>query len=120
MLLINQTDIEFVTLDQPVRILLDELPHRILNGAIREIAKIDLQLPPRELMASAGGPLATQTDPVTGQPKSMFVLYEATVPLHNLDVELLSGYRGMAKINVGRESLGKKALRFARNSFHFR
>ncbi len=120
LLVIDQTNIERIKAGQQVEILLDEYPLRTMVGRIREVAKIDLKLPPRELMASSGGPIATQTDPATGEPKSMFVMYEATVPLHDLDRELLNGFRGKAKIEVGKEPLATKALRFIRNSMHFR
>ncbi len=119
-LVFDQRDVRRVQPGQPVQILLDEYPGHVLQGRVREVAKIDLQLPPRELTAAAGGPLATQTDPSTGQPKAMFVMYEAAVPLHDPGVELINGFRGRAKIEVARQPLLARAMEFVRNSLHFR
>ena len=52
-----------------------------MKWTIREIAKNDPQIPPRELTTEAGGSLATQAD-AAGQRRTLFAIYEATVPLH--------------------------------------
>ena len=119
-LILNQTDVKQVKAGQPVRILLEEYPNAILHGEIREVAKRDLQTTPRELTAAAGGPLATETDPTTGQQKSMFVMYEAVVPLHDTELPLMNGFRGKAKILVGRQPLASRMVEFTRNMLHFR
>ncbi len=119
-LVFDQSYIELIKSGQEVEILLDELPDRQLTGTIREVAKIDMQSPPRELTLAAGGPLATAVDRDTGEQKLMFVMYEASVPLHDLDVELLNGFRGHAKIHLEREPLWRRIVRFTRNTVHFR
>jgi hypothetical protein len=50
----------------------------------------------------------------------MFVYYEATVPLRNSPVPLLSGFRGEAKVDVGSLSIGDRLLRALRKVVHFR
>ena len=119
-LILNQTDVKQVKEGQPVRILLEEYPNLILRGEIRDVAKRDLQTTPRELTAAAGGPLATETDPTTGEQKSMFVMYEAVVPLHTAEVPLMNGFRGKAKIRVGRQPIASRVIEFTRNMLHFR
>ncbi len=119
-LVFEQSHIQHIRVGQKVSILLDEYPHQPLQSTIREIAKIDMRLPPRELTTSAGGPLATQIDPATGQPKLMFVMFEASVPLPATEIELLNGFRGTAKVYAEPESLGKRLVQFTRNTLHFR
>ncbi|MEM7316912.1 MAG: hypothetical protein AAF497_27590, partial [Planctomycetota bacterium] len=119
-LVFDQSHVELIQPGQEVEILLDELPEQQLTGKIREVAKIDMRMPPRELTLAAGGPLATSVDRDTGEQKLMFVMYEAAVPLHDLDVELLNGFRGQAKIHLQREPLWRRIVRFTRNTVHFR
>jgi putative peptide zinc metalloprotease protein len=118
-LFVDQSDIELVSVDQPVEIMLDEAPGRILKSSIREIAKIDLKIPPREVTPTAGGKLPTKQGP-DGREQPMFVYYEATVPLRNSPVPLLSGFRGEAKVDVGSLSIGDRLLRALRKVVHFR
>ncbi len=119
-LVFDQRDVRNVRPGQAVEILLEEYPGRVFTGQVRQVAKMDLQLPPRELTAAAGGPLATQTDATTGQPKTMFVMYEASVPLHDASVELINGFRGRAKIRVANQPILARVMEFVRNSLHFR
>ncbi len=119
-LILNQMDVKQVKPEQSVRILLEEYPNLILHGKIREVAKRDLETTPRELTSTAGGPLATETDPTTGQQKAMFVMYEAVVPLHDVEVPLMNGFRGKAKVFVGRQPVASRLLEFTRNMLHFR
>ena len=119
-LILNQMDVKQVQPGQPVRVLLEEYPNLILEGKIRAVAKRDLETTPRELTSTAGGPLATETDPTTGKQKAMFVMYEAVVPLHDTEVPLMNGFRGKAKVLVGRQTIASRMLEFTRNILHFR
>jgi putative peptide zinc metalloprotease protein len=118
-LMVKQDDIELVLPGQSVTIVLDELPSCLFEGEIREVAKLDLRVPPRELTAAAGGALATEQVAGGGE-KPMFVTYEARVPLHDVPEKLLPGFRGQAKIEVGSETLAGRIARFIRATFFFR
>lgn len=118
-LMIKQDDVELVAPGQPVTIVLDELPSKTFTGEIREVAKLDLRVPPRELTAAAGGGLATEQVAGGGE-KPMFVTYEVRVPLHDIPDTLLPGFRGQAKIEVGQETLAGRVERFVRSTFLFR
>ena len=118
-LMIRQDVVDLVRAGQPVSIVLDELPGAVLEGQIREVAKVDLRVPPRELTPAAGGGLATEQT-AGGKEKPLFVTYEARVPLHNTAQPLLPGYRGRAKIHVGHETIAQRVTRFVRTTFYFR
>lgn len=119
-LMIDQMSLQQIKPGQDVRILLEEYPNVVLQGKIREVAKADLDSTPRELTAAAGGPLATETNPRTGEQQSMFVMYEAVVPLHDVELPLMNGFRGKAKVRVGRQPLASRMLQFTQNMLHFR
>ncbi len=44
MLLIDQSEIEFVAVASPVRLLLDQYPQQTLDGIVQEIARVDLKI----------------------------------------------------------------------------
>lgn len=118
-LVIDQSDIEFVRQDQTVQIKLDEYPTRTIRGKINEIAKIDLKVAPRELSNKSGGELSTETDK-GGAERPMSASYQALVPIENFDRQLLSGYRGRARIHTGNRTLGQMLVRYLLETLRFR
>ena len=118
-LIVNQTDIEAIAVGQPVNLLLDEYPHRRLAGSVTAISNDAVGELPPELTAASGGDLSTTGQPHAGD-QPMFVCYEATVPLHDPPMPLISGMRGRAKIRVAPESLATRVVRLVRNLLHFR
>ena len=50
----------------------------------------------------------------------MFPSYEASVPLDHVDVVLLNGFRGQAKVRVGASPLGKRFVRYLKTVINFR
>ena len=105
-LVIDQIDVDFVKIGQAVDVKFDEFPLKTFRGRIEEIAKSDLDIAPPELSNKAAGKLSTETDP-SGSERPMNVSYQATVPLDDVDVRLLTGFRGRAKIYTGSRTLGQ-------------
>jgi putative peptide zinc metalloprotease protein len=118
-LLVDQSDIGFVALEQPVAMMLEEYPGRRFEGQITDIAQIDLRQVPRELSQTFGGPVPINPD-MTGSERALFVSYLASVPLDNSQGKLLPGFRGQAKIRVGNSNLGNWALRQIWKVIYFR
>ncbi|NUQ60839.1 MAG: hemolysin D [Pirellulales bacterium] len=121
-LVVDQSDIDFVRKGQDVDIKLDELPHDLFLGSVAEIAKIDLEVASRRMTTKAGGELATRTDE-SGVERPMSTSYQVRVPLNDPDHLLRLGLRGRAKIHMGRgdwQTLGQRFWRFLSQTFNFR
>ena len=119
LLLIEQRDIGLIAVGHSVTMMLDEAPGTRLHGEVRELSQTELREPPRELTAMAGGEIATEQDE-SGVERPLFTYYQATVPLHNSELPLMSGFRGRAKIAIQNESIASKVIRVVRNLIHFR
>jgi putative peptide zinc metalloprotease protein len=119
-LVIDQTDIDFVRDGQKVDIKLDNLPHDTLYGEIVEIANADLKISSQRMSAKSGGELATKTDKASGAERPMSTSYQARVPLDDKDGLLLLGLRGRAKVHATWITLANRAWRFVTHTFNFR
>jgi putative peptide zinc metalloprotease protein len=118
-LVVDQTEIEFIRQNQLVEVNLDEYPGEKWTGRINEIATIDLQVAPRALSSKAGGGLSTETDKA-GAERPASVSYQARVALENNDERLSPGFRGRAKVHVGSRTLGKAILRYLADTIRFK
>jgi putative peptide zinc metalloprotease protein len=118
-LVIDQTDIDYVREGQKVDIKLDELPHDELPSHISEIANADLKISSQRLSAKMGGELATKTDKATGTERPMSTSYQARVPLDDTDGLLALGLRGRAKIHATWLPLSTRAWRLITHTFNF-
>ncbi len=119
LLVIDQGDIEFVRKDHFVEILLDEYAAKPMSGTIEEVAKIDLEVAPREISSKAGGGLTTKTDE-SGAERPMSASYEARVPIEGFDNVIIPGYRGHAKIHAGSRTLGQMLVRYLFKTIRFK
>ena len=81
-LVIDQSDVNYVRKDQRVRLVLDEKPGHIIRGTIVEVAKMDLKIAPREL--AAGTDLPVRMDD-KGLPHPLTTAYQALVRLDDPD-----------------------------------
>ena len=132
-LVIDQTDVEFVKQGQTVEICLDELPHDVLSQytpagtdneeavplVITKIGIPQMEYAPTQLSTQAGGELATTTDPTTGATKPQSTSYTAEVPLNDTLGELRVGLIGTAKIQVAPQPLGKRLWRLLQHTLSF-
>ena len=76
------------------------------------------QMPPA-LGTQQGGDVATRTDR-EGTLEPLNASYKTEVSFDDEDKLLLGGLRGTAKINVGYETLGRRAYRFFARTFRFK
>jgi putative peptide zinc metalloprotease protein len=114
LLVIDQSDVEFVAPGQKVRIQLDQAPGTILEGTIEEVAEIDLKTTPPELLAA--GDLASRKD-AAGVPRPASTSYHARAALSSAPQPLLIGESGRAKIDVAPLSLGRRLMRALGRTF---
>jgi putative peptide zinc metalloprotease protein len=115
-LVIDQADIEFVRPGQKVRMKLDALPGRVLDGTVVEVAKTDLKVAPRELAAHSDLPVRRDR---AGTPRPAATSYHARVTLADCPPGLFPGARGQAKILVASQSLGARLFRTFSQVFRF-
>jgi putative peptide zinc metalloprotease protein len=120
MLVIDQSDMEFVQEKQEVKIRLDAYPSETYVSRIDEIARQDMKVTPASLTTQAGGTLATRTDE-QGQATPLSTSFQAWAPLPegatNHDLPL--GLRGQGRIYAGNRSLGSRLWRYIMHTFHF-
>mgnify|MGYP002623437513 CR=1 FL=1 len=116
--IVDQGDVELVTIDQKVRIKLDAYTGEVLQGHIKNIAENELEIAPAALSQQAGGALATKTDP-SGVQRPLHTSYVALVPIENADLRLRSGMRGRAKIKVAPRTLGQRLGRLVMRTVRF-
>lgn len=114
LLVIDQAEIEFIAAGQPVEIALDQQPGNPLRGTISEIAEIDLDQAPPEMLAL--GEIPTRRDP-QGALRPATTFYQARVTLATHTEPLLIGQAGHAKVAAAPLSLGRRLWRAARRTF---
>ena len=105
-----------------VVLLLDAFPNRALNGRVSGVARVELQVAPTNLSRQAGGQMATETDPVTGEQRPLSTSYHARVELDipdQLRGLLSDGQQGAAKISTRWQSLGQRLYRYIVRTFRF-
>lgn len=114
MLVVNQTDIEFVRVGQRVRLQLDQLDGRYLRGRIAEISKIDIETAPPELVAAGNLPVRNDAD---GTTQLVGVFYQGNVTIDDHPHKLLPGAAGRARIHAESRSLARRILRYLSSTF---
>lgn len=114
---IDQGDVEFVVPGQKVELLIDHVPNEILSGEIVDIAEIDLDVAPRELIEHDEFPTRLDAE---GIPRPLATAYQARVRLNPVASQLIVRATGLAKINSVPQSAGQRLLRFFRQTFRFR
>ena len=116
LVVIDQSQIQYIHPGQRVRLQLDASPSRIVGGRIAEFARLDLKVAPREL--------AEQSDLLVhfdreGIPRPAATSYQARVALDQDHGPLPIGTRGRAKISAAPQPLGIRLYRALRGLFSF-
>jgi putative peptide zinc metalloprotease protein len=114
---IDQGDVEFVVPGQKVELMIDHVPEEILTGEIVDIAEIDLDVAPRELIEHDEFPTRLDAD---GIPRPLATAYQARVRLDPVASQLIVRATGLAKIQSLPQSTGQRLMRFFRQTFRFR
>jgi putative peptide zinc metalloprotease protein len=112
-LFIDETDVQYVRVDQRVRVLFPVAPTVVLAGRVEEIAKRNILTVPNELAVEQT--LANRPD-ATGARRPLRTSYSVRVALDDHDVDLLTGARGSAKISVEPQTLGQRLLHVLRRT----
>jgi putative peptide zinc metalloprotease protein len=115
-LVVDQADMQFVSQGQRVRLKLDQMPGRVVEGTITEVSKTDLKVAPRELAKESG--LAIRLDRA-GIPHPASTSYQARVALDACPQGLLVGAHGQAKILAAPQSLGSRIYHGLSQVFRF-
>ncbi len=117
LLVIGQSEIELVSPGQPVRLLVDQLPGRILAGTVTEVAAVNLEAIPPELVGAHDTAVVRDK---AGALRPAETSYQARVTIPERDLPVSLRARGRAKIRVGSVPLGQQLYRLFRQTFHFR
>jgi putative peptide zinc metalloprotease protein len=118
-MLVDQSEMEFVTKGQPVDIRLDAFPWRTLRGTIDTIAETSVLTAPERLSVKAGGQVPTETDP-SGRERPISTHYEVSTHVDDGHGLMTPGMRGSARIRVGSRTVGQWLLRLLWQTFNFK
>ena len=98
--------------------LFDHHPEEIITGRVSEIAEIDLEVAPPELIASGAFPTRIGEDGIA-RPISTAYQVRITLDLPEKSTLILRG-TGRARIEAASQSTARRLLRFLRRTFRFR
>lgn len=120
---VDQADVQLVTADQAVSLMLEQSAGKRFSGKVVEVSKDEMTRIPRELSQTIGGPLAVKPS-VDGGERPLLKSYEVFTDLTEADgsagQNLGTGFHGKAKIHAGYSALGSMAARYLRNLINFR
>ena len=118
-MVIDQSEVEFVAKGQPVELKLDAFSWRTFTGTVAEMAETHIETGSERLSVKAGGQVPTETDP-SGREVPISTSYEALMKLDDPDAVFTPGMRGTARIQVGSRTVGQWLLRLLWQTFNFR
>lgn len=114
MLLVHQSEVEFVCEGQEVTLAVNVAGVHALNGTITEVSRTNVAELPPELAADQAVP---QERGESGELQPVDTWYRAHVRLEPTDAPLLMGARGHARISVSPQPLAKRVYRFLIRTF---
>ncbi|MFM8736065.1 MAG: HlyD family efflux transporter periplasmic adaptor subunit [Pirellulales bacterium] len=118
-MVVDQTEVEFVAEGQRVDLKLDSFPWQTFTGTVAQIAETHIEAGSERLSVKAGGQVPTETDP-SGREIPISTSYEALMTLDDSEAVLTPGMRGTARIRVGSRTVGQWLLRLLWQTFNFR
>jgi len=118
-MVVDQSEMEFVLTGQKVDLKLDALPWRTFRGSIAEIAEASLEAGAERLSVKAGGQVPTRTDE-SGRETPISTSFEALMAIDDPDALFTPGMRGTARIRVGQRTVGSWLARLLWQTFNFR
>jgi len=118
-MVVDQSEVEFVVRGQPVDLKLDAFPWRTFAGTVDELAETHIETGSERLSVKAGGQVPTKTDE-SGRELPISTSYEAMTSLADPDGLLTPGMRGTARIKVGSRTVGQWLLRLLWQTFNFK
>jgi putative peptide zinc metalloprotease protein len=118
-MVVDQSEVEFVAKGQHVDLRLDAFPWQTFTGTVEELAESSLEMSSERMSVKAGGLVPTETDP-SGRELPISTSYEAMMSLDDTQAVLTPGMRGTARIQVGSRTVGQWLLRLVWQTFNFR
>lgn len=126
-MLVDESEVEFVQVGQQVALKLDALSWLTVRGTIDQIAENRVDTMSPRLSVKSGGSVPTVTD-ASGRERPISAHYEASMLLPadeaaRLGLEpgtLTPGMRATARIEVGNRTIGQWLLRLLWQTFNFR
>jgi putative peptide zinc metalloprotease protein len=118
-MVVDQSEVEFITRAQKVDLKLDAFPWRTFTGTVDELAETHIEAGSERLSVKAGGQVPTKTDE-SGREMPISTSYEAMMAVDDPDAVLTPGMRGTARIQVGSRTVGQWLLRLLWQTFNFR
>ena len=118
-MVVDQTEVEFVTAGQPVDLKLDSFAWQTFRGTVDQLAEGHIEAGSERLSVKAGGQVPTETD-ASGREIPISTSYEALMTLDDPEAVFTPGMRGTARIQVGSRTLGQWLLRLLWQTFNFR
>jgi putative peptide zinc metalloprotease protein len=116
-LLVQQGDMEFVQIGQPVRLYFDEMPERTWEGVVQEISREEVAELSRELSANRDVAVRPSRG---GKPELAETSYFVRVGFDPQPAAVRHGSAGIAKIEVGDRTVGQMVWRSLQTTFRFR
>jgi putative peptide zinc metalloprotease protein len=118
-MVVDQSEVEFVGRGQHVDLKLDSFPWRTFSGRVEELAETHIESSSERMSVKAGGLVPTETD-ASGREMPISTSYEAMMALDDTETVLTPGMRGTARIQVGSRTVGQWLLRLLWQTFNFR
>ena len=117
-IVIDQYDIDLLSLGDEAEMMLDSARLNSIYGKIETVSQAEMKEAPQSLASQAGGRLDTVADD-SGRLRPLSTSYQARVPIEQSHVPLRPGYRGISKIHLQWKSLGWRLGRFLLKTFEF-
>ena len=118
-MVVDQTEMEFIADGQRVDLKLDAFPWQTFTGTVDQIAETHIEAGSERLSVKAGGQVPTETDS-SGREVPISTSYEALMTLDDAEAVFIPGMRGTARIQVGSRTVGQWLLRLLWQTFNFR
>ena len=118
-MIVDQSEVEFVQSEQRVDLKLDAFPFETFRGAVNEIAETHIEVGSERLSVKAGGSVPTTTDEM-GREVPISTSYEVLMQVDDVENVMTPGMRGTARIEVGNRTVGQWLLRLFWQTFNFR
>ncbi len=121
-IVVDQTEVEFVEIGQQIDLKIDAFPWQTFSGTVDEISESHIEAGSERLSVKAGGAVPTETDEA-GREVPISTSYEVMMSLPEDDEQfaaVTTGMRGTARIQVGNRTVGQWLLRLIWQTFNFR
>ena len=118
-MIVDQSEVEFLKIGQRVDLKLDAFPFETFRGAVNEIAETHIEVGSERLSVKAGGSVPTTTDEM-GREVPISTSYEVLMQVDDAENVFTPGMRGNARVEVGNRTVGQWLLRLFWQTFNFR